>query len=572
MHSINSLSMNSLVVLLAAALVVFLSNLHGGTAKKELKPRAHRIICIVVFAMGCFLRLFRLGTLPEGISAEEALVGVQAKALWQTGGFLFDGGLTTQLPQWAGESSGPLLATLTAPFVGIFGMNAWTVRLPLALASCAAMAAAYGLGGRLGGKRAARWCLTAYALCPYFVLSARLTCGACLVVCLLPVAVYALLMGMDRPAFLYIGAILMGLMAYAQDMYFLIAPPAVLIGCAAAAAYGVKKRHALGACLLGLLVCVPAMLTLWVNLCGAEGFEWLGVVRIPALERFDKAQSVLDTLTPGDERQQLVWKLWAVITGGVFQVLSHLNISLELFAPQGLLALYMISIPLMLLGGFSLLHEFLSGRKAERRERFGAVMMLLLATAALVCLILYGSIGVLNTDTGCTSVFDYSALFLFDVLLMTVGLCRMERKSSAGISAVSVLFAGCAVMLCMHLFGAGYRDNANVYFQGFDDLAVKAERIQREADAKVNITGTVYPHVAPSDAAEIMYLYAVDADMKEVMDNRGATYEVIYARGIEYPDPQQIYLVAQSDVIAWDLDGFNYEESGAYALLSPKGR
>lgn len=563
------LSISALAVLLLAVLTIFLSNIHAGSAKMELTPRTHRIICGIVFALGCFVRLFRLGTLPAGISAEEALVGVQAKALWQTGGFLFDGKLTTQLSQWAGESTGPLLAVLTAPFVGILGMNAWTVRLPLALFSCVAMAAAYGLGSRLGGKRAARWCMTAYALCPYFVLSARMTCGACLAVCLLPMAVYAMLRGMESPVYLYAGVMLMGLTAYAQNMYFFISPLAVLIACGVAAAYGMKKRHALGACVLGLLVCLPALLTLWVNLGGRSGFDLLGIVHIPALEGFDKAQSVLDTLIPGGEGEMLRRKFWAVITGGVFQVLGHMNISAELFAPQGLLALYVLSIPLMLLGGFALLRNLLQGRTVERRRMLGGAMVLLLAMATLGCLVLYGSVGVLNTDTGCTSVFDYSALFLFDVLLMTAGLCRVERKSSAGISAVSALLCACFIMLCAHLFGAGYRDNANVYFQGFGDLAVKAESIRRETAAKVHITGTVYPHIAPSDAAEIMYLYAADADMEEARECRGEAYEVIYAPAMESPDPQQVYLVTQSDVISWDLSGFCYEEQGEYALLSP---
>lgn len=569
MRTINSLTTSSLAVLLPAVLTAFLSNLHGGTAKRVLSPRAHRAICAAVFVMGCFVRLFRLGTLPEGISAEEALVGVQAKALWQTGGFLFDGQLTTQLAQWTGESTGPLLAVLTAPFIGLFGLNTWTTRLPLALLSCAAMAAAYGIGSRLGGKRAARWCLTIYALCPYFVLSARMTCGACAAACLLPIAVYALLKGMEHPGCLYAGSILMGLMAYAQDMYFFISPLAVVLACGTAAAYGMKKRHALGACALGMLICLPAMLTLWVNLSGAEGFDLLGIVHIPALESFDKAQSVFDALIPGYECTLLLQKFWAVITGGVFQVLGHLNISAELFAPQGLLALYVISIPLMLLGGFALLRGLLQGKRPERCQRFGRVMILLLAAATLVCLVLYGSVGVLNTDTGCTSVFDYSSVFLFDALLMAAGLCRMERKSSAGVSAVSALFAACFVMLCLHLFGAGYRDNANVYFRGFGDLAAKAEGIRKETDAKVNITVRVYPHIAPSEAAEMMYLYATNADMREVKNLRGEAYEVIYAPGVEEPDPHQVYLVTPGDITTWDLSLFDYEENGEYVLLSP---
>jgi len=563
------LSISALVILLLAFLVIFLSNVHASSAKKQLSPRAHVMLCIAVFMLGCFVRLFRLGSLPAGISAEEALVGVQAKALWQTGGFLFEGKLTTQLTQWAGESSGPLLAAVTAPFVGLFGMNTWTVRLPLALLSCAAMACAYDLGKLLGGKRAGRWCLMAYALCPYFVLSARMTCGACLAVCLLPAAVCLLVRGMEKPVYLYVGAMLMGLMAYTQNIYFFISPAAVLIACAVAAVYGMKKRHAIGAAVFGLVVCLPVLLTLWVNLAGQESFDLLGIVQIPVLEGFDKAQSVFDTLIPGYEADGLRQKLWAVITGGVFQVLTHLNISAELFAPQGLLALYAISVPLMLLGAFSLLRDLLEGRFAGRKEMFACVMVFFVALATLFYLVLYGSVGVLNTDTGCTSVFDYSALFLFDVLLMVAGLCRVERKSSVGGAAISGLFAVCFVMLCMHLFGAGYRDNANVYFQGFGELAERAKQNQNEMEARVNVTSTVYPHIAPSDAAEMMYLYAVDAEMDEVLAHRRESYDVIFAQGIESPDANQIYLVTQNDITLWDLSAFQYEEMGEYVLLTP---
>ena len=563
------LTISALAVLMLSVLAIFLSNIHAGDARREMPACMHVMVCVSVFALGCFIRLFRLGSLPAGISAEEALVGVQAKALWQTGGFLFDGKLTTQFAQWTGESAGPLLAVLTAPFVGLFGMNAWTVRLPLALLSCAAMLCAYDLGMQLGGKRAGRWCLIAYACCPYFVLSARMTCSACLAVCLLPMAVCALLRGMDKPLHLCIGAVLMGLMAYTQNMYFFISPVAVLTACAVAMVYGMKKRYAIGAAVLGLVVCLPALLTLWVNFSGRESFDFLDIVQIPALEEFDKAKSVFDTLIPGFEADGIRQKFWAVITGGVFQVLTHLNIDTALFAPQGLMALYAISVPLILLGALSLLRDVLKGRSSGRKETFGGVMIFFIALETLLFLVLYGSAGVLDRVTGCTSVFDYSALFLFDVLLMVAGLCRVERKSNVGSAVISGLFAVSVVMLCMHLFGAGYRDNANVYFQGFGELAEKANQIQNETDAKVNVTSTVYPHIAPSDAAEMMYLYAVDAEMNEVLAHRREVYDVVYAPGIEEPYADQIYLVTQNDITSWNLDAFQYEEMGEYALLTP---
>ena len=146
-------TMDSLVFLAIAVAILFVAVQRGGDGARTMSEKTHRMICGAAIAAGVLVRLARLTSLPAGISAEEALVGVQAKALWQTGGFLFGQGLTTQLSQWAGETTGPLLAVLTAPFVGLFGLSKLTVRLPLALLSCAAMPAAYGLGEALSGRR-----------------------------------------------------------------------------------------------------------------------------------------------------------------------------------------------------------------------------------------------------------------------------------------------------------------------------------------------------------------------------------------------------------------------------------
>lgn len=560
-------TVSSLIILALSTAAIVLSNMRFDQRRRDISDSAHRMICIGVFLVGCFFRLFCLDTLPGGISAEEALVGMQAKALWQTGGFLFDGTLTTQFAQWTGESTGPLLAVITAPFVGIFGMTAWTVRLPLALLSCAAMPAAYALGCRLAGKRAGRWMLVIYALCPYFVLSARLTCGANAAVCLLPVALWAMVKGLERPVYTYIGAILMALMAYAQNMYFFISPAVI----AAAALIGVTRQgnkiHAICAAMLGAVVCIPAIMTLWVNLKGLEGFEWLGIVRIPLLSDFDKADSVFDGLTQYNAWWNIRTKAWAVITGGVFQILEHMNISREMLAPSGMGALYIISIPLMLLGGFSLLHHALRGKRPEEKYVPGRILAIAASCITLTALVIYGSVGALDLE-GCTSVFDYSSLLVFDALLMTAGMCRMERKNAVGSRILSVLMCVCTVMLGIHLFGDGYSMNTNTYFVGFGEAAAEARKIQENTGAKVNVTCTVYPHIAPSEAAEIMYLYAIDADAQTIEQNGEKEYEVIYAPAIDTPDPEQIYFVLQEDITAWDFGGMDYKEMGDYVLLS----
>ena len=82
--------------------------------------------------------------------------------------------------------------------------------------------------------------------------------------------------------------------------------------------------------------------------------------------------------------------------------------------------------------------------------------------------------------------------------------------------------------LAVQLFGGSYQANANVYFPGFEQMAARAAEIQAETGEKINVTGNVYPHIQPSDGAEMMFLYATDADMRTAEAERGTRYETIY--------------------------------------------
>lgn len=553
-------TMDSLVFLAIAVAILFAAVQRGGDGARMMSEKTHRAICGAAIAAGVLVRLARLTSLPAGISAEEALVGVQAKALWQTGGFLFGQGLTTQLSQWAGETTGPLLAVLTAPFVGLFGMSKLTVRLPLALLSCAAMPAAYGLGEALSGRRAARWMLTIAALCPIFVLEARMTCGSCAALYLLPIALCLIARGVTKPVALYPGMIVLALTAYAQDMYFFIAPAAILACAIIALVFGRKKRHAAISGAIGLLLCVPAMLTAFVNLTGAEGMTLLGLIRIPRLEGFEKT-FMAENRSVGD-------KLWAVLIGGVFQVLRHENIHQAMYTPDGMLALFMFSLPLMALGALALFARWTDGRRAAREKAAVRAMAAATCAVTLAALVMFGSVGTLNTN-GTTGLFDHSALILFDAVLMTAGLCTIERKNLRCAAAMVALMAVNFAWLSVQLFGGSYQANANVYFPGFEQMAARAAEIQAETGEKINVTGNIYPHIQPSDGAGMMFLYATDADMRTAEAERGTRYETIYVSEDMQLEADQIYLARANEISNWDLEGFDYEESEGYALIYP---
>ncbi|MBR2943421.1 MAG: glycosyltransferase family 39 protein [Clostridia bacterium] len=543
---------------------------HFGPQKetRRIGAKAHRAICIAAFLLGCFARLIRLADLPGGISADEALVAAQAKSLWQTGGFLFSGGLTTHFAQWTGETCGPLLATITAPFVGIFGMNILAVRLPLVLLSIAAMPFAYGLGEAIGGRRAGRWLLIVYALCPYFVLSARLTGGVQAAVCLVPMALCLMARGMKKPWALALGGMMMAMTAYAQDLYMMIAPAAIVICAGIAAAHGMKKRHALLAALPGLALVIPALLTLYVNMTGAKGMTLFGMVEIPAIEGFIGTTSVLDTIATGaDVGEALRSKLWAVISGGFFQILTHVNMSIAMYAPEGLVSLYLISLPLMLLGALTLLSRRGALGHARRTGAAVRTMAVCLFILHMLLLVLYGSRGVLETQ-GTTSVYDFSVLLIFSALLMTAGLCSIERRSFLGAAVMKAMLLGSFCLLLVHMLGGSYQGNASMYFEGFGELSARAAQAHWETGAKVYVTDNVYPHVQPAQAAEMMYLYGSDADMEAAAGARGMRYEVVHMPSVQ-TQADAIYLARADEIAQWALEGFSYEEAGNYALLIP---
>ena len=120
----------------------------------------------------------------------------------------------------------------------------------------------------LSGKKAGRFLMAVYALCPYFVLGARMTCGANAALFMLPIAAALLMAGLKRPALLYAGMAALAMTAYSQTM-MLVTAPAVVIGAAAVALiHGKNRMHVLLAAALGLVLCLPVVLTVYVNIYG----------------------------------------------------------------------------------------------------------------------------------------------------------------------------------------------------------------------------------------------------------------------------------------------------------------
>lgn len=88
---------------------------------------------ILIIFLAAFLRLWQLGSVPSGIPDDEASYIYNAYSIWHTGKDI--NGNFLPLSFNAHSSQSPVEVYLTAPFVGVLGINEFSGRLPSALLS-----------------------------------------------------------------------------------------------------------------------------------------------------------------------------------------------------------------------------------------------------------------------------------------------------------------------------------------------------------------------------------------------------------------------------------------------------
>lgn len=110
-------------------------------------------VCLLaILLVAAALRLYRLDSLPVELTGDEIDVGIQANSLFKTGRDYLGHPLPVFLQSFS-EYRLPLLHYLTVPFVPVFGLNEWTVRLPVVVLSLASILTIFILGYQLGGSR-----------------------------------------------------------------------------------------------------------------------------------------------------------------------------------------------------------------------------------------------------------------------------------------------------------------------------------------------------------------------------------------------------------------------------------
>lgn len=246
--------------------------------RKRLSDKTYSVLFWTVLFIGMAARIWRFGSVPGGLNQDEAFAGYEAWSLLHYGidsaGYRFPVYLTA----W-GSGMNALNTYLMIPFIALFGLKVWVIRLPQLIIACLTLPALYGVVRIISGRDKALLSMFLLAVCPWHIMLSRWGLESNLAPGFLIFGLYFFLRGLDSPRLMLLSAAMYGLALYAYATIWPFVPLILLLQ----VVYCIRckalrfNRYSLLSVLLLFLLALPLMLFLAVN------FGYIEELRLPFL-------------------------------------------------------------------------------------------------------------------------------------------------------------------------------------------------------------------------------------------------------------------------------------------------
>lgn len=202
-----------------------------------------KILIIIILIAGAALRLVWLDKSPGPVNWDEAALGYNAYSLWKTGADEYGTKWPLSLRSFD-DYKPPLYAYLTAPVVGILGLNEINTRLLSAVAGIISISLLYLITSKLLGKRIGLFAAVLMAIEPWAIFYSRGAWEANLSLTLTLATIWLIL----EEKYLF-GLALAGINVFAYHSAKIYLWPLLAWG-------GIKSRRAVGVILAVLLFAI----------------------------------------------------------------------------------------------------------------------------------------------------------------------------------------------------------------------------------------------------------------------------------------------------------------------------
>lgn len=336
---------------------------------EQKESKALKIAFFAILAIGVLARVLFFWNIPNGINQDEAFAGYNAYSLLKygidTSGYAFPVYFTA----W-GSGMNALETYLAMPFVAIFGLTAFSIRIPQLITGIFSVVVIYKLVEKYSNKYQALLAMLILAICPWHVMLSRWGLESNLAPGFILFGTYFFVLGLDKKWCLPLSALFYGLALYSYATVWIYLP--ILIAFELLYALISKKLkidwYLVAFVLILFLLALPLLLFVAVNLGIMEEVK-TAFFSIPKLLYFRGDEVSFAGIL--ENAKQL------------FSIIFRQTDNLEWNSPEKFGLLYHISTPFMIIG---FIYEVVQCVKSIKKKQFRIQnIVLVMLILALLC-------------------------------------------------------------------------------------------------------------------------------------------------------------------------------------------
>jgi len=301
------------------------------------QPWRRYALVAVLGTVAVAVRVWRFGDVPPGLNIDEVSGAYDAFALLQRG---IDRSGLSYPAIFAAYGSGmhPLAYYLAMPFLFLFGIHPWTIRMPALLVNLVSLPAFALLGEKAGGRRMAILCFFLLAVAPWHVLVSRFNQESTSFPAFFLLGVVLLVVSLEQRRLLPVTMLVFGLCLYVYGPALFLIPTFLALSIPLLVARGrLRPRDVLA----GLAIPIGAFLA--VNQFGLATMR-LPALSIPRLSAAPRYQTASILFEPGGVRHAIA------NLGSLCGLLWTQEDTLVMNSVPGYGALYLWTLPVIVLG------------------------------------------------------------------------------------------------------------------------------------------------------------------------------------------------------------------------------
>lgn len=238
-------------------------------------------IFFAILVLATFLRVYQLNIDPPSLFGDEVDVGYQAYSLLKTGKDMSGRFMPLYLRSLT-EYRASLYIYSAVPFVGIFGLNEWGVRLPAVFWGIVSLIGLFLLVRKLFGTPVALVAMFLMAISPWHLQFSRASFEVTMLLSFLLFAAWFALLGLKKGYYLIPSAILFGASIYIYSTAVVFAP-LVLLLIAGVNIRGIREIREIGvkwiaiAGIVGVVIVSGAAWSIFVTGQATNRFEGISI-------------------------------------------------------------------------------------------------------------------------------------------------------------------------------------------------------------------------------------------------------------------------------------------------------